>query len=460
VSGRLPFEEQLLSGQLRPSAEEREYIAGVARRLLDAINASGKATGMVVGSIARNTWVKGDRDLDVFLLFSPEMPREALETEGLALARSIARAFTPVFHEKYAEHPYINATVEGIDVDLVPCYNVASAEHIQSAVDRTPFHTRYITDKINGLTDDVLLLKQFAKAGGIYGSDQMTEGFSGYLCELLVLHYGGFAPLLAAAAEWRPPVIIDIGKHAAKKFDEPLVVIDPVDPRRNVAAAVSLDRMAEFVELARGYRDAPSEEFFRIRKEHPCCPADLAALLASRGTSLYAITFATPPFIEEIVVPQLKRSTGAVWDLLDRSGFVVHHAHYRMGPERCMLLFELLTDELPRIRRHEGPPVWNRVNAEKFREKYRTSPLPAPFIENARYVTEVPREFTRAGDLISSPAILSVGTGRHVRESLGKDWCVLEGADCWQEEFSGFIAGFFSRRSPLVRIERDRPGRE
>ncbi|ABS56223.1 tRNA adenylyltransferase [Methanoregula boonei 6A8] len=460
MSGRLPFEEQLLSGQLRPSAEEREYIAGVARRLLDAINASGKATGMVVGSIARNTWVKGDRDLDVFLLFSPEMPREALETEGLALARSIARAFTPMFHEKYAEHPYINANVEGIDVDLVPCYNVASAEHIQSAVDRTPFHTRYITDKINGLTDDVLLLKQFAKAGGIYGSDQMTEGFSGYLCELLVLHYGGFAPLLAAAAEWRPPVIIDIGKHAAKKFDEPLVVIDPVDPRRNVAAAVSLDRMAEFVELARGYRDAPSEEFFRIRKEYPCCPADLAALLASRGTSLYAVTFATPPFIEEIVVPQLKRSTGAISDLLDRSGFAVHHAHYRMGPGRCMLLFELIIDELPPIRRHEGPPVWNRVNAEKFREKYRTSPLPGPFIENGRYVTEVPREFTRAGDLISSPAILSVGTGRHVRESLGKDWCVLEGADCWQEEFSGFIATFFSRRSPLVRIERDRPGRE
>ena len=459
-SGRLPLEEKILSEQLRPSAEEREYIAGVARRLLDAIAASGKAAGMVVGSIARNTWVKGDRDLDVFLLFSPEMPREALETEGLALARHIARQFTNTLCEKYAEHPYINATIDGIDVDLVPCYNVASAEHIQSAVDRTPFHTRFITDRINGLTDDVLLLKQFAKAGGIYGSDQMTEGFSGYLCELLVLHYGGFAPLLAAAAEWRPPVLIDIGQHAAKKFEEPLVVIDPVDPKRNVAAAVSLDRMAEFMELARGYRDAPLEVFFHIRREHPCCPDDLAALLASRGTSLYAVTFATPPFIEEIVVPQLKRSTGAICELLDRSGFVVHHAHYRMGLERCMLLFELLVDELPSIRRHEGPPVWNRVNAEKFREKYHCSPLPGPFIENGRYVTEVPREFTRAVDLLSSPALLSVGTGRHVRQSLGKDWCVLEGADCWQQGFSGFIAGFFSRRSPLVRIERDRPGRE
>ena len=184
-------------------------------------------------------------------------PARELETEGLALARSIAASFTDQFHEKYAEHPYINATIDDVDVDLVPCYNVDSATRIQSAVDRTPFHTRYITDKINGLIDDVLLLKQFTKAGGIYGSDQMTEGFSGYLCELLVLHYGGFTPLIQAAASWRPGIVIDIENHAAKKFEEPLVVIDPVDPKRNVAAAVSLDRMAGFVELARGYEEKP-----------------------------------------------------------------------------------------------------------------------------------------------------------------------------------------------------------
>ncbi len=453
-TGHLPLEERILAEQLRPSAEEREFVAGVAGRLLAAIAESGKAEGMVVGSIARNTWVRGDRDLDVFLLFPPYLPRETLEGVGLALARSIARKFTKTFREKYAEHPYINATIDSIDVDLVPCYNVPSASCIQSAVDRTPFHTRYITEKINGLTDDVLLLKQFAKAGGIYGSDQMTEGFSGYLCELLILFYGGFGPLLAAAAEWRPPAVIDIEQHAAKEFCEPLIVIDPVDPRRNVAAAVSLDRMAEFVELARGYQEAPSEVFFALSRECPGSQEDLSALLESRVTALYAVMFNTPPFIEEIVVPQLKRSTGAICDLLVRNGFVVHHAHYHMGNERCMLLFELLIDELPPVRRHEGPPVWNRANADKFREKYHASSLPGPFIENGRYVTEVPREFTRAADLLSSPALLNVGVGRHVRESLGKDWCVLEGTDCWQEEFAAFIAGFFARRSPLVRIER------
>jgi tRNA nucleotidyltransferase (CCA-adding enzyme) len=453
MTGRPPLEEDILARQLRPSDEEREFIAGIARRLVTAIKESGKAEGMVVGSIARNTWVRGDRDLDVFLLFPPDISREALESEGLALARTIARKFTKTFCEKYAEHPYINATIDSIDVDLVPCYNVESAASIQSAVDRTPFHTRYITEKINGLTDDVLLLKQFAKAGGIYGSDQMTEGFSGYLCELLILYYGGFGLLLDAAADWRPSTLIDISQHGSKEFYEPLIVIDPVDPRRNVAAAVSLDRMAEFVEIARGYREAPSEKYFMLPKEYPCSRDDLCEMLTQRGTALYAVTFTTPPFIEEIVVPQLKKSTQAICELLSRNGFVVHHAHYRMGKERSLLLFELLTDELPPIRRHEGPPLWNRANADKFREKYRN--LSGPFIENGRYVTEVSREFIRAADLLSSPALLDVGIGRHVRAELGKDWSVLEGPDCWQEEFAAFIAGFFSRCSPLVRLERE-----
>jgi tRNA nucleotidyltransferase (CCA-adding enzyme) len=449
---RLPLEEEVLATHLRPTTEERDYIWSVAERLLVAIRESGKAKGMVVGSIARNTWVKGDRDLDVFLLFSPDMSREALETEGLFLARTIANRFTKAVREKYAEHPYINACIDSVDVDLVPCYMVDSAERIQSAVDRTPFHTRYITDKINGIVDDVLLLKRFTKAGGIYGSDQMTEGFSGYLCELLVLHYGGFSSLIAAAADWRPHIVIDIEHHAGKVFDEPLVVIDPVDPKRNVAAAVSLDRMVEFVELAQGYLNAPSREFFTLPTPQIISREELRALLDQRRTSLFAITFATPPYIEEIVVPQLKRSTSAIQEHLERAGFLVHHSHYIMMPDRCMLLFELLIDKLPAIRRHQGPPIWNSVNALKFREKHATSHEPGPYIEDGRYEMEVPREWTRAADLLTSPTLLNISLGRHVRQSLDKDWAVRCGEDCWEPEFAPFIATFFNRCSPLIRI--------
>lgn len=453
---RLPLEEAVLA-TLRPTQEERDHVCGLAKRLLGSVQGSGKAEGMVVGSIARHTWVRGDLDLDVFMLFDPSLSREELELQGLALARSVAAAYTDTFHEKYAEHPYISARIEGVDVDLVPCYRVESATKIQSAVDRTPFHTRYISDKINGLVDDVLLLKRFTKSGGIYGSDQMTEGFSGYLCELLVLHSGGFTPLLEAAARWRPHTVIDIEGHAAKEFDDPLVVIDPVDPRRNVAAAVSLDRMAAFVELARGYLASPSDAFFARPPERCIVQQELAGVIRQRRTFVYAMVFATPPVIPEVVVPQLKHSLSSVRELLERNGFPVHHADYEMQPERSMFLFELMAGELPAVRRHPGPPIWNRVNADRFREKHLAGQAAGPYIDGGRYEMELPREYTTAKSLLASPEILkSASHGKHVRQSLENGWTLMEGNGCWQPEFAPFIAGFFDRCSPLVRILRNR----
>jgi tRNA nucleotidyltransferase (CCA-adding enzyme) len=452
---RSPLEETVLSS-VRPTEEEQEHIQGLAQRVLAEIARSGKAEGMVVGSIARNTWVKGDRDLDIFMLFDPLLTRKQLEDEGLALARSIAGSFADSYREKYAEHPYINAIIDDVDVDLVPCYHVDSATSIQSAVDRTPFHTRYITTRINGLIDDVLLLKQFTKAGGIYGSDQMTEGFSGYLCELLILYYGGFTPLIRAAITWRPGIVIDIENHAAKEFDEPLVVIDPVDPKRNVAAAVSLDRFAGFVELARGYNVHPAYEFFAHPQQRCILKKELAAVISQRRTFVYAITFATPPYIPEIVVPQLKRSVTALREFLERNGFMVHHVSYDMQADRCMFLLELLIGELPSIRLHHGPPLWNRENADKFLKKHLAEHLSGPFIENGRYEMEVYREYQTAKNLLSSDALLNVSLGKHIRQSLELGWSVHEGAECWQEEFAPFLAEFFDRCSPLIRILREK----
>ena len=67
---RLPLEEEVLA-DLRPTQEERDHVCGLAKRLIASIEQSGKAQAMVVGSIARHTWVRGDRDLDVFMLFDP-----------------------------------------------------------------------------------------------------------------------------------------------------------------------------------------------------------------------------------------------------------------------------------------------------------------------------------------------------------------------------------------------------
>jgi tRNA nucleotidyltransferase (CCA-adding enzyme) len=451
---RRPCEEEVLR-RIRPTPEERTYIRKMGQRLIEAVERSGMAKAMMVGSVARDTFVRGDRDLDVFMLFDLSLPREELQEKGLSLARQIAEEFGAAWREKYAEHPYINATINSLDIDLVPCYAVASATEIKSAVDRTPFHTRYILAHIDDYADDVLLVKQFAKAGGVYGSDHMTGGFSGYLCEILTIYYGGFQPLLEAAARWRPGEVIDIEKHGTKEFEDPLVVIDPVDPERNVAAALSLSRMFEFVELARGYLEEPSEVFFCPPPSSPLTREVFSRLLAARGTSLFSITFATPDYTPDTVVPQLRKSADSIRDLLERNGFSVNRVDVCMQEERCMLLFELMGDEVPLMRRHIGPPVWSRGNAEKFLEKYLQEEVFAgPYIEDGRYVVELPRPFTRAIDLLRSRVLLDVALGKHVRRSMKKGWTVKAGSECWDVEFAGFLSEFLGRSSPLARIKR------
>ena len=126
---------------------------------------------MLAGSAARGTWLAGDHDLDIFLALP--------EGSDLGLGLEVARLVSPHHEERYAEHAYVHARIDDFDVDLVPCYLLQDATALKSAVDRTPFHTRYVASKINGLEEEVLLLKQFMKGTEVYGSELKTGGFSG-----------------------------------------------------------------------------------------------------------------------------------------------------------------------------------------------------------------------------------------------------------------------------------------
>ena len=204
-----------IRARVTPNDGERARLRAVADRLMNraetaATDLCADADVLQVGSTARNTWTSGDRDIDIFVRFPSELERETLEQYGL----EVGHATLPDGHEEYAEHPYVKGTVEGFDIDVVPCFRLESATEIRSAVDRTPFHTRYLQRRLDDeLAASVRVTKQFLKGIGVYGSDLRTRGFSGYLTELLVCEYGGFRPLLEAAADWRPPVELDPEEH-------------------------------------------------------------------------------------------------------------------------------------------------------------------------------------------------------------------------------------------------------
>ncbi len=425
--------------RVTPTPQQRAGVDTVVDELTsraeDAVaELSVDADVLLVGSTARNTWIAGDRDIDLFVSFSPDLDRDDLESYGLTVGHSVL----PDGHEEYAEHPYVVGEYDGYQVDCVPCYNVDTATDIQSAVDRTPFHTRYLESRLDdNLADDVRVCKQFLKAIGVYGSDLRTRGFSGFLTELLVVEYGGFRPFVEAAADWQPPVRFDPEDHGQVTFEDPLVVIDPTDPARNVAAVLSAENVARLQHYARELLADPRAELFERVAREPFTAADVREAIAARKTTPVALTFDTPDIVDDQLWPQLEKSRAGIADECDRRGFDVFRSDVFATEETAVCFFELAVAERPRVERHEGPPVHVREHASGFYQQYADGDEYGPFLDGDRYVVERERTFITAADLLDSDALFEMALGAHVESALETGYEVLVG-----EEISSLASSF------------------
>ena len=200
-----------VSRRISPCPKERaktERIAdGIRLRVSEAAKeASLEADVRLDGSVAKDTWLSGEADIDIFMRVPRELAREELGTKCLAVAKKAVESYV----ERYAEHPYIETMSEGVRINIVPCFNVEKGKW-KSATDRTPFHTEYMRALLDErLKNEIRLTKKFAKGIGVYGAEIKTKGFSGMLCETLTLHHQSFKELLRAAATWKPGQLIDI----------------------------------------------------------------------------------------------------------------------------------------------------------------------------------------------------------------------------------------------------------
>ncbi len=406
--------------KIKPTKEEAERLKRVTMKILEAAARYSEKYGYVgvtpVGSTARGTWLKGDSDIDVFLLFPKTVTREELERKGLAAAKAIVHDLNGKSELKYAEHPYLCANIEGYDVDLVPCYKIELGERIISAVDRSPLHNAYVLQNLDpSLRDEVRVLKQFCKGIGIYGSDLKTCGISGYLCELLIIHFGKFEDVIKNIAKLKPGAIIDVSgrwfksKAELKRYEaelrerfkgEPLIVIDPVDLKRNVAAALSCENFAKFVTKAREFLTSPSLSYF-FPKKRPLTRKEIE-LLKGRETYFLLLRFEKPAIIDDILYPQLRKTLRRLATSMRIHGFEVIRRYEYVSDEtkQVMLIFELKYGKQPAIEKRVGPSIFVSPNREDFLRKYASPPF-GPYVEGDKLVVERKTEFRTVEELLT-----------------------------------------------------------
>jgi len=379
----------LILDKIKPDKKEEEEMKSLIGKLLKAAQ-SKIAKPLICGSIEKGTWLSGKNEVDLFLLFKPSLSKKELEKKGLSLAKKIIKIMKGSFVIAYAEHPYLRGKIGKYKVDIVPCYEITDPEKIMSAVDRTPFHVKFVKANLKN-PDEVRLLKQFCRANKCYGADLKTEGFSGYICELLIIKYGSFLNLVKEAAKWRAGHAISFleTKEDYKKFKTPLIVIDPVDRNRNVGAALSAESFYRFVRACNDFVKKPSRDFFFKQEVKPYSLKEIEKEFNKRGTRWYLISFEKPNVLDDIIYPQLRRCVKALDKMFQQNGFKVLRSDFYCNKE-CVLIFEMETWQVPKIMKNIGPDVYSK-HAEQFLKHYKENKV---FIEDDKWVVEVEREFT------------------------------------------------------------------
>lgn len=368
--------------RIKPKPEERREIEGRIGEFVELVRGVLRERGLdalvtIQGSFAHDTWLSGDRDVDVFVLFPEGWTDEELKGKGFdALLEAARRAGN--YQLRYAQHPYIRVKLGELEIDLVPGFNIKSPDSIRTAVDRTPFHTNYLNSVLTDeMRNEIRLLKKFMKAIGVYGAEIRTRGFSGYAAELLVVHYKGFGKVLEAASEWRIPVFVDLlnkrelFNSLRRKYPDSCIYIpDPVDPQRNVTANVSTRSLSTFILAARCYLRSPSEDFFTRAPLH-----DIDLLREVNTRTFVIVEYELPsPLPPDVLWGEIFRIKGAVTNLLKTLGLDVYDASaWTDEGTYAVVILELAMPHLPRYKLYEGPGVDVEERSADFIKKHLAS---------------------------------------------------------------------------------------
>lgn len=395
---------QTIAKRVSPTLEEARSEKAFAERIKAKLQKAfgKKATLFFVGSTARDTGIRGDRDIDIFVAFPKEKKKDAIVKETVATVRRVLEA---KWEMHYAEHPYLQGHMQGYKIEVVPCFKIEVNEGIISAVDRTPLHALYLQKHLSAKQKrDVRILKALLKTHGIYGAELEVGGFSGLVCEYLVLNYRSLSNLLNSASNWKPPVILDIEDYydeeygqLIKRFGSPLIIVDFIDKNRNAAAAITANSFAKFIAVSRALTSSPSEKMFE-KTEVKYSERELANQLKTRNFLL--LKFKRPPgLISDIMVPQLRRSEASVIKQLTLGDFKVFNSASFYDELSCYLLLELEHLDGYPLKKIAGPPVHFGKDVAKFLGAHKDA-VRGPLIIDGRIVVEAWRSGVSANDTL------------------------------------------------------------
>ena len=353
--------------KLKPSKIEEKKVNEISSEMIKKIERRLNAEVMLAGSIAKGTWIRGNHDIDIFVLF----PKNEKQIDK-KLISSMKEYKKNVVH---GSRDYLRFYYRGYKIEIVPLYKLSTPFEAKNSIDASQFHVKYIKEHINSkIADQVRLLKMFMKASGVYGAETYISGFSGYDAELMMLYFKTFENMVKFFDKgFSIPLVIDIENYyknfeeikqnlSKPKLESPMVIIDPTYKLRNASASLSLEAFGKFVFDIRMFKRKPSKNYFRIKKKSII---DIEKLSRRRGTLFIKKKIKMSKDVETslaIAKSKLKKTINT----LDSMNIKIHS----YGILDKYAYMELETIKFSKYIKKYGPPVWiNKRDFNKFLEK-------------------------------------------------------------------------------------------
>jgi tRNA nucleotidyltransferase (CCA-adding enzyme) len=401
-----------------PTREDEADVHTKARRILAKTRKVAKRfpaiRGVLLGgSFAKGTWLSGHVDLDIFVKIDPSTSEADFERVGLEVGSLATRGYPR--GKKFAQHPYTEAMVEGVRINIVPCFDVAKGEW-KSAADRSPFHVKLVEKLPPAGKTQVRLLKLFMNSVGVYGAEIQRQGFSGYVAEVLVMRHGSFK----SALEW----FANSSPSPARPFSLP----DPVDEKRDLGIAVSGESYGRMVLASREFLKHPSVAFFRGMP---------GRARPSMQDEIIAVVFSHKQLSEDTLWGELRRSTKHIVRHLEVLGFITARsmAASNNANRSAILLIPEYT-ELPAHEQRVGPTVDRRKDVEAFMSTNAKTSRLVWVDDDARVRLLRPRKYLSLadalGDVVKGKAG-PVGASKELEAGMRRSAKILRGASLRSE---------------------------
>jgi tRNA nucleotidyltransferase (CCA-adding enzyme) len=378
----------MILDKIKPSLQEQQYLRKISNEIISKIKIPNTKV-ILGGSGAKNTYLKTTRDIDIYVKFNYSKYKNKSNQISNILYKYLKKKFK--VSRLHGSRDYYQIKKYGFTFEIIPILDIKNYKQAKNITDVSHLHVAYVK-KHAKLADEIRLAKAFAQAQEVYGAESYIKGFSGYVLELLVIYYGSFKNLIKAASKWQHKEIIGSKKLYEKlnysKKQSPLVLIDPIQPDRNSAAALSNEKYQKFIQACKEYLKKPSDDLFEKK--------EFSIDLRKKNINLILLEVIPLKGKQDVIGSKLLKVFEFIKKQLTIEGYSIQESNWHWNSKAYFYyILEDLKIEPHKI--HYGPYITDTINYEAFKKKYKNI-----LIDKDKCYVKIQRKYNNAKDFVKS----------------------------------------------------------